>query len=354
MTVRSSWYTMTAVGLTLVSLTAAGCSTKSDADASPGTPGRVVEPKDAAAVRLALVTSAAHFEPWQATAEQTKAEFKLGDVTVEATGEGDQGEQKKVIDSLAARGYNAFGITGVSPTGINSTFEELKAQGVATGSLAACPAGDTNSADFCLATDIEASAYKAAKATIDAIGGEGTIVHLTGKNANYITQRRIAGVKKAVDETNGKVTELPVITDLDKDLPTAQKAVSDLLASKGQEIKGIVSTAANPAVAAAEGVATAQLPIKVVAIDDDAEIMDGIRSGQVTATVVQNPIGQAYIGGWLLALLGSKQCALKTPGVIVDTGSFVVTKDNVDKYDEERKVKTRELQTELTDQLTCQ
>jgi ribose transport system substrate-binding protein len=365
MTVQTSLYRKTAVGLALVALAATGCSTKSSNDSAGGTTGDdastgtstgPVELKDGSKVKLALIPGGAHpyFQPWKTTAELDKTDFKLAGVTFNETGEWDQGKQNNVINSLAAQGYNAFGIFGVSPTDINSTFEDLKAKGFAVGSLASCPAGDTDSADFCLSTDVEAAAYKATKATIEAIGGSGTIVHLTGNNVDSNTQRRIAGVKKAIAETNGKVTELPVITDIDKDLQTAQKAVADLLASKGKEIKGIVTTAYNPAVAAADGVASSKLPIKVVAIDDDAKILAGIKSGGVAATVAQNPVGQAYVGGWLLALLGSKQCTMKTPGVTVDSGSFVVTKANVDTYDTERKAKTVDLQKEFASQLTCQ
>lgn len=363
MTVHS-FYRKTAVGLALVALATTGCSTKNSNetaggtagdDASTGTSNGPVELKDGSKVKLALIPGGAHpyFQPWKTTAELDKTDFKLGGVTFNETGEWDQGKQNNVINSLAAQGYNAFGIFGVSPTDINSTFEDLKAKGFAVGSLASCPAGDTNSADFCLSTDVEAAAYKATKATIEAIGGAGTIVHLTGNNVDSNTQRRIAGVKKAIGETGGKVTELPVVTDIDKDLQTAQKAVADLLASKGKEIKGIVTTAYNPAVAAADGVASSKLPIKVVAIDDDAKILSGIKSGGVAATVTQNPVGQAYVGGWLLALLGSKQCTMKTPGVIVDSGSFVVTKANVDSYDTERKAKTTELQKDFAAQLSC-
>ncbi len=355
----------TALCLAAVALVATGCTTKpADStsggapkdDASTGTSSGPVTLKDGSKVKLALIPGGAHpyFQPWKTVAAVDKVDFKLGDATFNETGEWDQGKQNNVINSLAAQGYNAFGIFGVSPTDINSTFEDLKAKGFAVGSLASCPAGDTNAADFCLSTDVEAAAYKATKATIEAIGGEGAIVHLTGNNVDSNTQRRIAGVKKAIAETNGKVTELPVITDIDKDLSTAQKAVADLLASKGKEIKGIVTTAYNPAVAAADGVASSKLPIKVVAIDDDAKILAGIKSGGVAATVTQNPAGQAYIGGWLLALLQSKQCTMKTPGVIVDSGSFVVTKTNVDTYEDERKAKTTALKTEFEKQLSCQ
>jgi ribose transport system substrate-binding protein len=183
------------------------------------------------------------------------------------------------------------------------------------------------------------------------MGGSGTLVHLTGNNSDSNTQRRIAGVAKAVAETHGKVTILQTITDIDTDLQTAQKAVSDLLSAKGQQINGIVSTAYNPAVAAASAVKQAGLPIKVIAIDDDPTILAGIRDGSVTATIVQNPTGQAYIGSWVLALLQTKQCTLKQPGVEVDSGSFTVTKANVDTYDKDRQAKTAQLKQQFADQL---
>jgi ribose transport system substrate-binding protein len=318
--------------------------------------GAVVELKDGSKTMLALVPGGAHpyFQPWGTEAPLLKASLGLAGATFNETGEWDQAKQNAVLDSLAAQGYNAFGIFGVSPTDINTTFSDLKSKGFAVASLASCPAGDTNAADFCLSTDTEQAAYKAAQAAIAAMGGKGNLVHLTGNNVDSNTQRRIKGVEKAVAETNGAVTLTQTVTDIDKDLQTAQKAVADLLAAKGSEINGIVTTAYNPAVAAAEGVKKAGLPIQVVAIDDDPTILAGIKDGSVAATVTQNPQGQADVGGWALALLQSGQCTMTTPGVVVDSGSFVVTKDNVDTYNDERVAKADELKgTFSSELLTC-
>src|SRR5215217_6996673 len=115
------WYRQATVGLALIILAGTGCS-------------------------------AEHFstEAWKAIAQESKAEFKLGKVTFDQTGASDQIKQNDVIDSLAAKGYNAFGISAVATTHINSVFEDLKAEGFAVGSLATGPAGETDSADFCL------------------------------------------------------------------------------------------------------------------------------------------------------------------------------------------------------------
>ena len=185
------------------------------------------------------------------------------------------------------------------------------------------------------------------------MGGQGNLVHLTGNKVDSNTQRRMAGVEKAVSEAGGKVTLLQTVTDIDKDLQTAQKAVADLLAAKGSQINGVVTTAYNPAVAAAEGVKQSGLPIKVIAIDDDQTILDAIKDGSVSGTVVQNPVGQAYVGSYVLMKLAGG-CTMKTSGVVVDSGSFVVTKDKVDTYDSERQAKTTELKGAFDSQyLSC-
>jgi ribose transport system substrate-binding protein len=334
---------------TALLLLVAGCTKKSDNNT---TAGSTRTPEQ---VKIALIPGGAHpyFQPWKTAAVTVKTEFKLGDVTFNETSGWDQTKQNDVIKSLAAQGYNAFGIFGVSPENINSTFEDLKRQGFPVASLASCPAGDVDKADFCLSTDVGDAAYKATKQAIASIGGSGTLVHLTGNKVDSNTQRRIAGVQKAIDETGGKVKLLQTVTDIDTDLQTAQKAVADLLAAKGKQINGIVTTAYNPAVAAAQGVKQAKLPIKVIAIDDDPTILAGIKDGAVAGTVVQNPVGQATIGSYALMKLAGG-CTMSQPGVVIDSGSFVVTKANVDTYDTERQAKTADLRKAFDGQyLVC-
>lgn len=338
-----------AASVVSLALVATGCSKKDDA---PGSSGSA---KSASDVKVALVPGGPHpyFQPWKAAGEQAAKDFGLGGSTFNETAAWDQTKQNDVLKSLAAQGYNAFGIFGVSPDNINSTFKDLERQGFQVASLASCPAGDTNDAAFCLSTDVETAAYKATVAAIEAMGGSGNLVHLTGNKVDSNTQRRIAGVKKAVDETGGKVKVLQTITDIDVDLQTAQRSVADLLAAHGKDIDGIVNTAYNPAVASAAGVKQSGLPIKVVAIDDDPTILAGIKDGSVSATVVQNPTGQGLVGSYALMKL-STGCTMANPGVIIDSGSFVVVGSNVATYDAERQAKTTELKSDFDSKyLSC-
>jgi ribose transport system substrate-binding protein len=343
-----------AMGLIVLTVFTTACSTRGATAGQDQAASSTRKP--AAEVKIALVPGGAHqyFQAWKEQADQIKSSLGLGAVTFDETAAWDQAKQNSLLNSLLSQGYSGFEVFGVSPTDINSTFTDLKSHGVAVASLGSCPAGDTMAADFCLSTDVGDAAYKAAKAAIEAMGGKGTLVHLTGNNVDSNTQRRIAGVQKAIGETGGQVTLLTTITDVDKDLQTAQKAVSDLLAAHGKDIQGIVTTAYNPAVAAATGVKASGLPIKVVAIDDDPQILAGLRDGTVAATVAQNAAGQAIVGSQVITQLATGACTLKKPGMTVDSGSFVVTAKTVDTYDNERKAKTDQLSAQFKNEyLTC-
>src|SRR5437899_2132637 len=115
-----------------------GCSTKgatNTAAASGGGSthsGGPVVLRDGKSVQVALVAGGPHpyFQPWKPALNKARSDFGLGKVTFDETAEWDQGKQNNVLDSLAAQGYNAFGVFGVSPTDINTTFSDLSSKGV--------------------------------------------------------------------------------------------------------------------------------------------------------------------------------------------------------------------------------
>lgn len=319
--------------------TLASCSKQSEASGGSDVAASLSD------VKVGLVPGGPHpyFQPWIQAGEDAKRDFDIGGVEFNEKGEWDQNKQTSELNSMAAQGVSAFGVFGVSATDINTTFTSLKSNDFAVGSLASCPAGDTNEADFCLSTDTEEQAYIETTAAIEAMGGEGNLVLLSGQAIDTNTVRRIDGAKRAIGETDGKVKLLTTITDIETDLQTARKAVNDLLSSRGSEIDGIVATGYNTAVAATAGVEQTGLPIKVIGTDDDATVLEAIRDGVVAGTVVQNPYGQGYVGTWALASLQAGICEVNDPGIVIDSGSFLVTKDNVDSYDQERQDATQDL-----------
>ena len=122
--------------------------------------------------------------------------------------------QQELLDSLATQGYKAFGIFPGDPVGINSTITELKSAGIPSAALGGCTQ-DPSDVAFCFATDPFNTSYVQTKELIKAIGGKGSIVHLTGLLIDTNTTLRENGVQKAVDETNGAVKFVQTLADTD-------------------------------------------------------------------------------------------------------------------------------------------
>jgi ribose transport system substrate-binding protein len=65
--------------------------------------------------------------------------------------------------------------------------------------------------------------------------------------------------------------------------------------------------------------------IKMVAFDPDKSLIDGLRSGQVAAIILQNPYKMGYEGVKAVALHNQGQSSPR----LIDTGVEVLTSDNL-------------------------
>src|SRR4029078_6714373 len=110
--------------------------------------------------------------------------------------------------------------------------------GVALVGVSACAELEGTGAAMCINNALGESAYEATKLVCQTIGGKGNIVHLDGQLADKNTGARAAGVDKQLAEMAG-CKLLQRITDIDS-AEASRNAVSSLLASKGDEIDGIV------------------------------------------------------------------------------------------------------------------
>ena len=86
------------------------------------------------------------------------------------------------------------------------------------------------------------------------MGGKGRIAHFTGFLVDPNTQLRIDAVEKAAKETNGAVSVVQVIADIDAPEPAEEK-INAYLAAHAGDVDGIVTTAWVPAVVAANALA---------------------------------------------------------------------------------------------------
>ena len=302
-----------------------------------------------------------YFAGWEPGLTDAAKDFGIAKVEYQVPAEWKLETQTQLLESLAARGTNAFGIFPGDAVGINSTLGELKAGGLPSIAIAGC-AQDPTDAAFCFSTDVFQAAYVGTKVLIAAMGGKGAIVHVAGLLVDPNTTLREQAVKKAVDETKGAVTLLQTVGDTDNQEQGDQK-INALLAAQKDKIGGIIATAYISSVVTATALRNlGDRRIKMVGIDDDKIVLDGIRGGFVAGTIAQNPYGQAYIGTYALDLLASG-CTVKadapwiaTPQTahFVDSGTVVISADNVGTYAEDLKALTKTMQANFKDTyLSC-
>ena len=251
-----------------------------------------------------------YFAPWEQAAADAKKDFGIAVVEYKVPTDWKLELQTELLESLASQGFKGFGIFPGDPVGVNSTITELKGAGIPVAALGGCTVDPTD-AVFCFATDPYKTTYTMTKALIEAMGGKGNIVHLTGLLIDTNTTLREQAVQKAVDETNGAVKLLQTVADTDAEEAGDQK-INALLAAQKDQIDGIIGTAHITSEVAAKALrATGDKRIKYIAFDDSPAVLAAVKDGFALATFVQNPYGQAYIGAFALDLIASGACKMK-------------------------------------------
>jgi ribose transport system substrate-binding protein len=313
--------------------------------------------------RVALVPGGPHpyFAAWEQAGKDAAKDFGLAAADYRVPQKWELAQQSQLLESLLSQGYNAFLIFPGDAVGTNAVVQEI----VDNKGIAIATAGclkDPTPALFCMGTDTGNSAYLGTKQLIKAMGGKGRIAHFTGFLVDPNTQLRIDAVKKAADETNGAVTVVQVIADIDAPQPAEEK-INAYLAAHANDVDGIVTTAWVPAVTAANALRKlGDKRIKMVGIDHDEVVLKAIKDGFVNGTMLQNPYGQGYLGSYVLNKLRSG-CKLKDDASwksnaltkkFVDSGTVFVDASQVDTYVDAMRGITKTLLANFEkDYMTC-
>jgi ribose transport system substrate-binding protein len=295
-------------------------------------------------IKIALIPGGpnVYFAPWAAAAA---AESKALGVTVSyvvpPTPTFDPSVEMSTIESLVAKGYNAFAIFPDGEASIVPLYNRLRARGIPIIDIAGCTS-DPTPALLCFATNVEASAKYETEVLSKAMDGKGNIAFLTGLLTDANTALRDDGVKAGVDETQGKVNLVQVVSNIDSP-SAAPPAVESLLASKGSDLTGMLSTDYYPSIAAASVLSgNAQFRhILFIGQDNDPTVMNALTNGYIYGTMWQNSYGQGVVAAqWLYKILadGCKVnpnapfTKLGSTAHFIDSGYLFVGKDTAKQY----------------------
>jgi ribose transport system substrate-binding protein len=278
--------------------------------------------------RLAFITNNTT-DFWTIARKGTeKADAELPDATVEfRMGDGTAAEQKRIVDDLLAKGIDGIAISPVDPANQTGMLDEVAARAVVFTHDSDAP----NSKRECyVGTDNVAAGRQAGDLIKEALPQGGKIALFVGQLDARNAQERLQGIKESIAGT--KIEILDVRTD-ETDRVRAKANVSETLIRHPDvaALVGLWSYNA-PAILNAVRDAGKANKIKIIAFDEEAETLTGVKSGEIVGTVVQQPFEFGYQSMMLMAkvLAGDRSGIPASRQVFVPT--MVIRQDTVDDF----------------------
>lgn len=191
---------------------------------------------------------------------------------------------------------------------------------------------------FFVGTDNYNAGLIGGKLAAKLLDGKGNIVIFTIPSQNNLKDRLQGYQAGFADHPEMKVMQ---VVDMNGNSDVAFDSAKKLLDSKAKVDAFVCLEALScPAVADVVNRANMAGKVKIIAMDTDPGTIDWIKKGVISATIAQKPWTMAYYGTKLLddlhhhppnPLTGNWAQNVYSPvPMFVDTGTFVVNKDNVD------------------------
>jgi ribose transport system substrate-binding protein len=158
--------------------------------------------------------------------------------------------------------------------------------------------------------------------------------HVLGGKGNVLVVRHIAGSHAAVKRVNGFMdtisNDFPGIKIVDsqsgQDTALIAKKVTEEMLQRNLDVQGLFACNVDMSVGALQALQEQKrTDVKMVAFDPDKSLLDGLRSGEVAAIIVQDPYKMGYEGVKAVALFNKGQSSPR----LIDTGVEVVTSENL-------------------------
>lgn len=238
---------------------------------------------------------------------------ELGNVEVDfrIPADAQAGTQQQMLDDLVAKGVDGIAVSPISPANQVDFLNKIASQTL----LICCDSDAAESKRVCyIGTDNFAAGQEAGKLIKEALPNGGKIMVFVGNADAQNAKDRFGGIKKELEGSNISIIDLR--TD-DADNVRAQKNAEDTLV-KYPDVAALVGlyNYNGPAILNAVRAAGQAGKVKIVCFDENTETLDGVASGDIYGTVVQQPFEfgkQAitkmakYLEGDKAALAGGKQ-----------------------------------------------
>ncbi len=244
--------------------------------------------------------------------------------------ESDREDQIKVVEDFVTLGVSGIVLAPLDDTALRMPVAEAKRQGIPTVIMDS----DLKAKDYVsfVATDNKKGGYTAGKELARLLNGKGKVAMLRYAEGSASTTNREDGFLDAMKETPG----IEVVSSNQYGGATTESAYKASENMLGR-FKGADGTVALDGIFACnESTAFGMLralqdggyagKIKFVGFDSSSKLIEALKSGEMNATIVQNPFKMGYLGvKTMVASLNGETVEKR-----IDTGAYLVTKENMD------------------------
>lgn len=276
---------------------------------------------------IALLTGSLDNPYWitmKEGAEKVAAELGVKLTTLGPSQEGGGVEQAAQMEDRIAAGDDAILLAARSAEGLVAATKAANEAGVPVIAVDTAPAG--GELVSYIRTDNVAGGMLGAGWLAEQIGGKGKVLLLEGVPGIQASDERRDGAQMAL----AKYPDIEVIT-LAADFETAKaQSVTEDVLTANPDLVGIFASNDMMAIGAQAAVADRNLEdqVSIVGYDAIPPALEMIKDGRLGATVAQFPgkMGELGVEYAVRSLQGEE-----VP-VVVDSGTMLVTKDNVDLF----------------------
>jgi ribose transport system substrate-binding protein len=251
--------------------------------------------------------------------------------------EADTAEQAEIMDNIVTTKPDGIVVAATLSDGLNAGIEAATAAGIPVVTIDNKVTTDKYVTHY--ATDNMVAGAQAAQRFVDELNARG--VALKGK-VGLISA--MAGVQVLTDREDGFVNKLKELAPdiqvlekvfVDNDIPKSLEAAENIYSANKADLVGYFASNNATGDGLTQFITENSLGDKLVCVtfDSDPTEIDGIRSGAIVATVVQDPYGMGYKGCDTIYQIVSGAKKAADFEKYYDTGVSIIDKSNVDSKD---------------------
>lgn len=251
-----------------------------------------------------------------------EAFFPNMEVTV-TDGQGDATTQADQVTDMIAQGIDVLILSPQDAAALAGVADQATAEGIDV--IAADRQVDTTVATYIGSDNVEAGVVSG-EAVVEALGGEGAVIELSGSLGASPTIARADGFRQGLEGSN---IEIIATQTANYDRAEGLEVMEDLLQRFGEgQIQGVYTHNDQMAFGAVEAIAEAgrEDEIQVFGIDGEEEALALVESGEMAATVGYPLVVKES------TIAAAKLCAGEEIDERIVLDSTLITTDNVEDY----------------------